>query len=666
MAVFDIETLVGYWSVGFKVIEDGRMRVYEFYDDHPLDRQGIAKVLRNFTVIGFNSNNYDIPVLMYAMSGASLSQLKKLSDEIILTNAKPWEIMERYGLKVPDFVDHIDLCQVTPAAPQMPSLKTLGGRLHSKKMQEMPVGVDDPIGPAERETVRAYHENDLNTTIDLYRDLAPQIELRYLMSDEYDTDLRSKSDAQIAEAVIKTEIERMTGQRLYKPEVREHTFHYKPPQFIKFRTKQMQDVLETVKRAVFYVNYKGVVEMPELIKGLKPKINGMSYTMGNGGLHSTESSISHYADDETLLIDRDVTSYYPSIIVGCGLFPRQIGDKFLTVYERIFKRRLAAKESGDVNTAETLKIVLNGSFGKFGSPYSVLYSPNLMIQTTVTGQLGLLMQIEALEESGIQVISANTDGVVSKVPVDKFNSYNAVYAWWEKQTGLVTEETHYRSLHSRDVNSYIAIKPDGKVKLKGTFAESGPGIKAGYGQKKAPDCDICTKAVIEHLTAGTPIEETIEWGDDIRDFISVRRVTGGCHKDGAYIGKVVRWYYSTKVQGELRYVKDDKSVPMSRGAKPCMQLPEKLPRDIDYAYYIREAYAILQDIGVGAIDPSLRNRTGTFLARVGDQVTYHLVDAQSGVALCGKSRASIREKWEEVKTLPEKARLCSKCKKQEL
>lgn len=60
------------------------------------------------------------------------------------------------------------------------------------------------------------------------------------------------------------------------------------------------------------------------------------------------------------------------------------------------------------------KIQINGTFGKTGSPYSVLFAPTMLIQTTITGQLSLLMLIEWHEIYGIPVISANTDGVVIK------------------------------------------------------------------------------------------------------------------------------------------------------------------------------------------------------------------------------------------------------------
>ena len=37
---------------------------------------------------------------------------------------------------------------------------------------------------------------------------------------------------------------------------------------------------------------------------------------------------------------------------------------------------------------------------------------------------------------------------------------------------------------------------------------------------------------------------------------------------------------------------------MTDGAKPLMQLPAKLPADVDYQWYTAKAYAILADLGV--------------------------------------------------------------------
>lgn len=664
--VSDTECYVNYWSIGFKA-PDGRERLFELYDGHPLDKRAIASIFRQYTVYTFNGIKYDIPMILYAMSGATNGELKQASDELIQYGTPWWVFMERLGLSIPDFMDHVDLMSVSPGAPTMPSLKIYAGRLHSRKMQELPIAIDERIGESERQVIRAYHGNDLDVTHDLKSDLKAQLELRVLMSKEYGVDLRSKSDAQIAEAVIKSEIEKATGKKVYAPEIPEGYFNYEAPEFIRYHTQQLRGVLHNIKNTKFLVKSNGVIEMPDYMKNLKIEIGNSVYKMGIGGLHSTEARVSHYSDDEYVLLDRDVTSYYPMIILLCQLYPKHIGPLFLKVYKRIFDRRLAAKKGGDKNTAETLKIVLNGSFGKFGSPYSALYGPRLLIQTTVTGQLSLLMLIEELEHCGFEVVSANTDGIVTRVPRDRRDEFNAICFDWELQTGFTTEETEYLSLHSRDVNNYIALKKgkDGKIeaKTKGTFAPSGPGLPGAAGQKKNPDMDICNDAVVEFLKSGEPIEDTIEWCHDVRKFLTVRRVTGGALKDDMPIGKALRWYYSKNVQGGFVMAKSGNSVPKTIGAKLMMELQDAVPADIDYDYYIRESYAILQDLGVSINDPKLKGRSGRIYARLPDAKGIHVVDLKTGIAICGKERDSIRDSWVEYASMPDDHRMCGKCKK---
>lgn len=205
-----------------------------------------------------------------------------------------------------------------------------------------------------------------------------------------------------------------------------------------------------------------------------------------------------------------------------------------------------------------------------------------------------------------------------------------------------------------------------KVKRKGEFAAGGPGMPGAMGQKKNPDCEISTEAAVEYLKSGTPIEDTIAACQDIRKFVAVRRVTGGAERDGEYIGKTIRWYYANGIRTGLTYVSNGNSVPMTIGAKPCMELPDTLPDDIDHDHYIREAYAILQDVGITVVDPKLKGRTGRFFGRLPDAKGYHIVQAETGIAICGKTRDSIRDSWVEVQAVPDGARLCGKCKKAEL
>ena len=573
----------------FGNVATGNTRAFELFADHPLDMDTIRSIVAKFTLVSFNGNNFDMPLLSLALSGADNQTIKDASDAIILNNLRGFALERKFKFKTMTKVDHIDLIEV---APGMVSLKIYGGRLHCKKMQDLPIDPSASISAADRELLKTYCVNDLQVTQALYLKLAPQIALRTQMGKAYGLELRSKSDAQIAETVIRTQVKAITGVMPERPIIDGGTlYQYSAPDYIRFSSAVLKTALKTVQAAQFRVIDSGKVIEPDEIKNAKVTIGASVYRMGIGGLHSSEVSTSHVADKNTLLTDRDVASYYPSIILGSSLAPVHMGEPFLRVYRDIVEQRLAAKHAGDKVKADALKITINGSFGKFGSKWSALYSPDLLIQTTLTGQLALLMLIEALEAAGIAVVSANTDGVVIKCPVSKQDAMDDIVFEWETCTGFNTEATHYRALYSRDVNNYLAFKLDGGFKAKGAYASA--------GLSKNPANEICTDAVVAFLKDGTAIEDTLHACWDISRFVTIRSVKGGAiDQQGHYLGKAVRWYYSTAAQGPIRYRLNHYTVARTDGAQALMELPEQFPSDVDFDWYIAEAQTILKDIGI--------------------------------------------------------------------
>jgi hypothetical protein len=371
-------------------------------------------------------------------------------------------------------------------------------------------------------------------------------------------------------------------------------FDIQIPEFVKYELPQLQHVLKIMQSAKLTVGSDGTIALPPELEDLKIEIGQCIYRIGIGGLHTSEKQIAHKADADTLLIDKDVASYYPSIILNQHLAPKHLGKSFLKVYREIVNRRLAAKAAGNKLVAESLKITINGTFGKLGNPYSILYS-GLHIQVTLSGQLCLLMLIEFIERSGIPVVSANTDGVVVKCPKNRYNYLEAAVVHWENITGFKTEETRYKAIYSRDVNNYIAVKEDNTIKVKGAYAERGSSGNSVLS--KNPEHLICNDAVAALLTKGTPVEKTIRASKDIRRFVTIRNVKGGAEKSGVYLGRAVRWYYSTKIQGTINYRTNGNKVPNTDNAMPLMELPVEFPEDVDYEFYIRKANEILDEIG---------------------------------------------------------------------
>lgn len=576
----DTEFYPNYWCVCC-LTRDGRWFLFDSRDPR---REEMAEVLKSHTLVTFNGTNFDLPMLamIYYRPECTPMELHLAAGEVVNGGLRPWQFYMAYDIprNAMSTVDHIDLMEV---APMKAGLKLYAARIHSEKIKELPYDVGQILSDDEIENVVEYCWNDVQLTIDLYSELEEQIKLREEMSVKYETDLRSKSDAQMAEAIIGAEIKRQTGKTPRRPTLDSSTsFRYNPPAFIDFKTDRLRSVLKRVCSADFTLSMAGEVVTPPQISHLTIDIGESTYKMGIGGLHSQESRKTHLSDDSYLVIDKDVTSYYPSIILNNSYYPLHIGPQFLDVYRAIVEKRVEAKRSGDKVTNASLKIVINGSFGKFGSKWSILYSPDLMIQVTLTGQLSILMLIEELELNGFSVVSANTDGFVTKVDRARLSLYEQICTDWESRTGLELEETRYRGLYSRDVSNYIAVSEDGSVKRKGTYRVA--------DMTKNPDGEIVADAIVAYLTDGVEPEKTVDECQDVRKFAYVQKVSGGAMKDGELVGKVIRSYKAKGDYTPLKRTGNGGKVQKSYGSRPLMELPKAIPDDVDRSAYVRLAW----------------------------------------------------------------------------
>lgn len=597
----DTECYPNYFSVGVRNVRTGAVDWMELDPENgvALDTAKLRWILTRFPILGFNSDKYDFTMISLALNGATNADLKDASDAMIVHKIPPAAILK--GRRCPRFRtdDQIDLQEIVPG---FNSLKIYGGRMHTSRMQDLPFPPGTILSLSQKIIVRYYMCNDLVLTDELGKKLKGEIDLRVSMSNSYGINLLSKSDAQIAEQVIKAMYERQTGNTATVPTIEPGTSYvYNVPEYLSFKSQTMKDVLEVVRSSRFVVGETGHIDLPETLTGMDIRIGNSVYRMGIGGLHSTEHCVSHYSDDEYELEDADVASFYPRIILNQGLYPEHLGADFLITYEEIVTTRLQAKEAGNKTVADSLKIVINASFGKFGNKYSILYSPQFVIQVTLSGQLSLLMLIDALESVGIQVVSANTDGIVIKARHDQKELRDKILKWWQKVCGFEMEYTRYESIHSRDVNSYYAIKKRVDKKTKewdGTYEAKRKGAYAPASLSTTPSANVCADAVEAYLTKGTPIEDFIKGCKNVYDFVTVRNVSGGAVWKDRYLGKVVRYYYGHEYDECIVYAQSGKRVPSSDGAVPLMDCDGTLPDDINYGEYIHRANEILKDIGV--------------------------------------------------------------------
>lgn len=591
----DVEVFSNFFVACFSRFDDGGRVAFEMSHRSELDREGLAAALRAARpLVTFNGAAYDLPIIALALSGADPARLKAASDRIVRGDLRPWDVERELGVRIPA-VDHVDLMETNPSVRQ--GLKVLAGRLNCRVLVDLPFDPETVLSPHQMNVVTLYCvESDLVATRTLWEALREPLALRAVMSRTYGIDLRSKSDAQVGEAVIRKRVENAIGRRISRPVAAPSVFRYVPPDFIRFRADNLSGLLDRIRGGEFLSDGAGKITPPDALRDAVVHIGTGSYKLGIGGLHSHEAQRSLYSDDYQTLIDIDLSSQYPNILRNLRVYPPALGPAFLDVYGATIDARIAAKLAGNIVEADSGKIQLNGIGGKLNSATSVFYSPETFIAMTLTGQLSILTFIERAEILGISVVSANTDGVTLQCPRDKEAALNELIGTWESETNFQFERVRYRSLHSASVNTYLAIREDGKLKRKGLLADPWADGDLRGQMSKNPQMTILGEAVLALVRDGTPIAETIASSNDPRKFVTVINVRGGGVWRRVRLGRVVRYFWSTN-GAPITYVTNGNRVPKTEGASPLVKLADSLPPDLDHARYIREAEKLAKDVG---------------------------------------------------------------------
>jgi hypothetical protein len=275
---------------------------------------------------------------------------------------------------------------------------------------------------------------------------------------------------------------------------------------VEFKTPQLQKLLAELKSTVIDAENSTFEHSFVFDEG--------KYNLALGGLHSDNKSQIYLSDDNYELIDFDFGSYYPLLMINLEIEPPQLKNVLLPIIQEITEKRLAAKDSGDKITANTLKITINSIYGKLGFVYGYLYSPKSMYSVTVNGQLYLLQLIERLSLAGIKCFYANTDGITCRVRKDQVELYYEICNKFAREVKISCEYQKYSKCIIRDCNNYLIVTTEGKLKKKGSFVtdtfdkdweKSNP--NATEILSKGFDMPVIAKAVEAYFVKGTPVRE---------------------------------------------------------------------------------------------------------------------------------------------------------------
>lgn len=443
--------------------------------------------------VGFNSRNYD----QYIMKSILLGLYpKECNDFIILEDRPGWEFcnefrkIQFYNYDVMNGIDR--------------GLKVFEGFMGNDiRESSVPFDIDRKLTSYELNQVIKYCTHDVEQTVEVFlrrrSDFEAQMELIKMF--KLPLSYISKTKVGLSATILDAK------RRTYYDE-----FEISFPETL--RLKKYRNVLNWYKDTSNR-NYK---------KSLKCDVAGVEHIFAWGGVHGAREK---YVGEGFYLM-LDVASLYPSLMIIYNLLSRSCNPE---KFKYIVEKRLKYKAEKNPLQAP-LKIVINGTYGASKDKHNPLYDPLMANNVCIYGQLLLLDLIEHLEPY-IELIQSNTDGVLIKMPngYDEDEWYSLIddIAYeWEQRTGLKLEFDEYRKVFQKDVNNYVIVDANGKMKSKGAYVKALNDLDY--------DVAIVNKALVDFMVNGIPVETTILECDSLREFQMVKKISSkyDCIVSGVY------------------------------------------------------------------------------------------------------------------------------------
>ena len=558
---------------------------------------------------GYNNIHYDNPIINYIISYHQVMKNKsylQICDSIfnlsqIITNSedtekwKEWKYQRRF--------ETLDILTMLYSQKLRTGLKSMQVTMQYPNVLEFDGDFKEFLSEDRMDEMIEYNINDVDSTVELLNVSKRDIELRINIEDEYKVNVLNKDGVNAGMEILANKYMEKTGLSWNDIKDLRSPADYISLEkvilpFIEYRDPVLKEVLADMKRQIVSPGRKGYEN--------KFVFRGLRYSVGVGGIHSKNDPEIIIPKEDEMLIDIDVASLYPSMIIEYSFFPKHLGIEFLEVYRQIKDERIEAKHNGNKVKNETLKLALNGLSGNLQNEHSWCYSPFTVMQIRINGQLLLLMLAEKLTDLGCRMVQANTDGLFVLLKRKIYDEFKQVCKEWEQQTKLVLEEERFEAMYQYAIGDYMALKEgykdnpnDNLITKKGIFITD---IKLGKGLSPK----IIPEALIRYFADGIPVRDTIYNCKDIRRFLMSEKTGGQWNVE--YMSKpqqrTNRFYASTNggylYKWKLKDIgtKEYQNMLADSGVTILNKFDDKPieERKINYRYYLRETLKIIEEL----------------------------------------------------------------------
>ena len=612
--VYDIESFPNLFTCSILNSENNKLITYEISED----KNDLGKIvalfqLKEFYFCGFNNKSYDDVLINYLIIRFDDLRykpifeitwlIKSMSDKIIKEPVANWVDYKHAYL-----FNSFDLMTMSFSAKNRVGLKELEVTMGFPNVMEYEGDFSKNVQKELKDKVIEYNQNDVLATGELLNLKKNDIELRLKLNEKYKINVLSKDNVNMGMEILKKEYLEKTNKtwddiKDLKTPCQLVSFKNIIFDFIQYTTPTLQKLLEKLKKVSIDPNNKDFREVFE--------IGGVVHNISLGGLHSINNAEIIIPNEDELLLDYDVDSYYPSCLIVNNLYPKHLGIEFVGIYKNIRDERVEAKKDKNSFLADSFKYAINGLSGNLQSQYSWTYDPELVVKLRINCQLMILMLIEKFDLLGAKIVQSNTDGILIKIKKSLLPEIEKAKDEWCKLTKLSMSKEEFERFYQYDVNNYIGVKKGFKetkdpelIKKKGFFVDE---INLGKGMSPK----VIAKSLINYFVYNISPEETLKEDKDIKDYLTYQRVSRDfiVEYNGEKSLHINRFYMSTNGGILIKY-------KMEKGGKAqatrlCATSPvtiynkfEDKPFEeykVNYRYYKNEIYKIINELEINQL-----------------------------------------------------------------
>ena len=445
------------------VIANDEKKLEDYYNSH-----------KDEIWLGYNSTHYDQYILKGILCGFNP---KDINDFIIVENKKGWQFSS--------LLRKIPLLNYDVMIRGDGGLKSLEGFMGNNiKETSISFNIDRPLTEEELNETIKYCTHDVEQTIEVFlqKERKAEFDSKMALIKMFDLPLSNitKSQAQLAATILNAN-----------------------------RIKDFDDEWDIRLPETLILNktkYKNIAKWfledknHDVTKKLECDVADCPHIFAWGGVHGALKQYIYSCKSDEMFIMADVSQLYPFLMKVYHLLSRNVPEEGYKILSNTIDTSLKLKAEGKKIEREPYKRFNNIIYGAEGDKSNAMYDPLHRNLICIYGQLLILDLIEKIEPI-ITLIQSNTDGILVKIKRKDFEKFDDIVYEWESRTGLMMEFDFYKTVFQKDVNNYVLISYDGKMKTKGSYVKSLNAIDY--------DLPIVNKAMTDYMVKQIPVETTI-------------------------------------------------------------------------------------------------------------------------------------------------------------